>query len=123
MALTGLVVGIVGGTAACGDQGPRSGPGTLTATVVSPNGAEGSAVVSLFGEGVGQVSAVGGAVFSEPRRDSVRVVVLADTPGTLRFLVAVADTTRPLVANLVQVADGDDRLRASLSGYTVEIKP
>ena len=33
--------------AACGDAGPESGPGTLTAVLVSPNGDEGAAVISF----------------------------------------------------------------------------
>ncbi|MGD8319657.1 MAG: hypothetical protein PVJ02_04370 [Gemmatimonadota bacterium] len=123
LALTGLATLAVGIAVACGDQGPHSGPGTLTATVVSPNGTEGSAVLSLFGEGIGEVRALDGAVFSERRGDSVRVVVLADTPGSLRFLVAVDDTTRPVTASFIQVADGEDQLRTSLGGYTVEFRP
>lgn len=123
LAVTILVSGIVGGVAACGDQGPLSGPGTLTATLVSPNGAEGSAVLSLFGEGIGAVTGVGGDAFSQRRGDSVRVVVLAENPGALHFLVAVQDTTRPITATVLQVADGADQLRTSLIGYTVEFRP
>lgn len=123
LALTILVTGLVGWAAACGDQGPQSGPGILTATVVSPNGAEGSAVLSLFGDGIGDVTGVDGVAYSQRRGDSVRVVVLAESPGPLHFLVAVDDTTRPITATLLQVADGADRLRTSLMGYTVELRP
>ncbi|NJD19001.1 MAG: hypothetical protein FIA95_06930 [Gemmatimonadetes bacterium] len=109
--------------AACGDQGPVSGPGTLTAEVVSPNGAEGAALVTLVGEGLGAVGPLdAGRVFAEARGDTVRVVVVNLAGGTLRFTVHVPDTTRPPMATLVEVSGPDDRLR-SLAAYRLELRP
>lgn len=106
--------------AACGDEGPVSGPGTFTATLLSPNGAEGSAHVALYGAGLGAVGELDGRVFSHHTGDTLRVVVVNLDGGTLRFTVSVADTTRPPVGAVLEVADTEDRLRA-LAGYALEL--
>jgi hypothetical protein len=107
---------------ACGDSGPQSGPGVLTVTVVSPSGAEGSAVVSIFGPGIGDLTALGGRLFESRRADTVRVVLVNDDAGDLAFSVAVADTTQPPVGVVLQVADAEDRLRDVLAGYALEVR-
>jgi hypothetical protein len=89
---------------ACGDAGPESGPGTLTATVHSPNGAEGSAVVTFFGEGIGDLIPVTGRIFHQRRGDTLRVVLVNDESGELSFGVSVADTTRPPTGLVLEVA-------------------
>lgn len=109
------------GTAACGDQGPASGPGELTVRVVSPNGAEGAAVVHLVGDGMGALSPVDGRVFGGQDGDTLRVVVVNEAGGELRFQLAVADTTVKPQGVLVEVSGPDDQLRA-LTGYTLEIR-
>ena len=43
---------------ACADQSPP-GPGILTATLKSPNGAEGAALVVLMGSGIGELTPLG----------------------------------------------------------------
>jgi hypothetical protein len=43
----------VAALAACTDAGPVSGPGTVDAILISPNGAEGAALVVLSGDGLG----------------------------------------------------------------------
>lgn len=107
---------------ACGDAGPEAGPGVLTATVVSPHGAEGSAVLSLFGPGIGDLTPLGGRLFEWRRADTVRVVLVNDAPGGLSFVVAVADTTLPPAGVVLQVADAEDRLREVLTGYALEVR-
>ena len=109
-------------TAACGDSGPESAPGTLTATLVSPNGAEGSALFSLVGPGINGVRPVEGWAFAESTGDTTRVVVVGDQDGVLRFQVELADTTRKPVTSVLQVAGPDDALRAALTAYEVEIR-
>lgn len=109
------------GAAACGDAGPESGPGTLTASVSSPNGAEGAAMVLLIGEGLGDVSPVDGRVFGLRTGDTLRVVVVNEEGGALRFAVQVPDTTRHPQAVLVEVSGPDDQLRA-MAGYSVELR-
>lgn len=105
---------------ACGDEGPAAG--TMTATVVSPNGDEGAAIVVLLGTGLGEATAIEGRVFSERRGDSLRVVVARDPAGTLRFAIDVEDVTRPPVGAVVEVAGPDDQLRTVLGGYDVEVR-
>jgi hypothetical protein len=108
--------------AACGEAVPAHGAGTVTATLISPNGAEGAALITLFGDGIGEVSAIDGRVYSLRRGDSVRVVVTSDQGGTLAFRVALADTTLHPTAAVLQVAGPDDALRIPLAHYAVEIR-
>jgi hypothetical protein len=110
------------GAAGC-DPAPPAVPGVLTATLVSPNGAEGSAHLKLFGEGALEVRALDARTFSHQRGDTVDVVLVRDAPGELRFLIVVADTTRRPGAAVVEVADGDNRLRSGVGAYRVEIRP
>ena len=111
------------GLGACGDEGPVSAPGTLTASVVSPNGAEGGALVILVGQGIGAIGPSDeGRVFSQAHGDTLRVVVVNVAGGALRFTIQVTDTTRPPTGTLVEVSGSDDGIR-SLSGYKVEIRP
>ena len=108
--------------AGCGDAGPRSGPGTLTATVVSPNGDEGAAVVEVFGPGITGVASLDGRAFSERRGDTLRVVVVREhVAGVLRFALSVADTTQLFGGTVLEVAGPDDALRRSVSAYTLTV--
>lgn len=117
---TALVGALV--LAACNDAGPRAGPGTVTATLRSPNGAEGAAVLLLAGEGVTGVEPIGDTeAWASTVGDETRVVLVNQAGGTLAFEVALADVRRPLVADLVEVAGPDDALRGDLTGYLVEI--
>ena len=121
--LSPILTGVMLLAAACGDAGPRSGPGILTATVRSPNGAEGAAVVEIFGLGIGDVEALEGRAFSQRRGDTVRVVVVRDDgAGDLRFTLAVADTTQLFTGTVLEVAGPDDALRGAVSAYTVEVR-
>lgn len=93
----------------------------MTATLVGPNGAEGAAVVSLLGDGIGVVSAVGDTEVHVKDGDSRMRVVLIDLDGgDLAFQVAVPDTTLPPAVVIHQVAGPDDILRPSLDVYSLE---
>jgi hypothetical protein len=116
--LIGLALAL--GLAAC-DADPV--PGTLTATLVSPNGPEGAAYVRLYGSGITGVSPLDGRTFAHAVGDTMHVVVVRDQPGEIRFQVAVADTTRALAALLVEVAGGDNRLRSDPANYRLELRP
>lgn len=109
--------------AACADAGPEGGAGTLAALLVSPHGPEGAALLELVGPGLAQVTAADGRAFSHRNGDTLRVVIVREAPGEIRFLLAVADTTRPPAALLLEVADGGNALRPDLSGYRVEVRP
>ena len=106
--------------AACGDSIP--GPGTLTATIVSPHQNEGAAVVRVTGPGLtGEVSERSGRVWAEPRSGSMTVVVLAEPASILSFGFAVEDTTADFTAEVLEVAGPTDALRGFLGEYEVEI--
>ena len=107
--------------AACSDggTGPLRG-GVMTATLRSPNGDEGAAVVEVTGAGIEAVAATNGTVFSETAGGVTRVVVLRATPGVLSFRVTMAEGASAPEAKVVEVADGASVPRPSLSGYRVE---
>ena len=107
---------------ACSDEGPQAGPGTLAASVVGPNGAEGAAVVLLLGDGVTAVTPAGGTeVFVREGNSTTRVVVVHPTGGDLSFEIQVDDVTDPPTFVVEEVAAPDDALRADVSAYTVEV--
>jgi hypothetical protein len=109
-------------TSACADAGPVSGPGRVTATLVSPNGAEGAAVVVLVGEGVGVATPVGGVqLFQSAAGGTTRLVLVSMGGGELAFDVDVADTTHRPLPVIEQVAGPADELRADLAGYRLEL--
>lgn len=104
---------------ACADEGPVSGPGDVTATLIGPNGPEGAALLVLLGEGIEAVEAVGGVeLYSATSDGGVQIVLVDQAGGDLSFRVSLADTTRLPQAIVRQVAGPDDELR-SLDGYSV----
>jgi len=107
---------------ACGDQGPVSGAGAFTVTLVSPNGPEGAAVVELLGDGLGEITAYGDTeVYSYASEGRTRVVLIDPSGGTLAFRVAVADTTQRPTSVVREVAGLDDELRPTTAGYVLEL--
>ena len=107
----------------CDSDAPVPAAGVVTATLVSPNGPEGAAHLRLFGEGITEVRPLDARTFSNVRGDTVNVVIVRDQPGDLRFLVALSDTTRLPVVAVLEVAGGDDKLRANPQAYRVEMRP
>jgi len=115
-----LLLAIVALTA-CADESPVSGPATMTATLISPNGAEGAALVILVGEGMGDITPIGDTeVFARVGSSSTQIVLINQVGGELSFQVAVADTTQLPIAVVQEVAGPDDELRSSVTGYSVE---
>ena len=113
-----LLAGLLAG---CSDESPVSAPGTLSATVVGPNGAEGAAVVLLLGDGVQSVSALGPTEMHAGSGSSqTRVVLIHPTGGDLMFEVAVADTTEPPAWVIEEIAGPDDELRSDVGAYSLE---
>ena len=107
---------------ACADQSPP-GPGILTATFKSPNGAEGAALVVLMGPGIGEVTPVGSnQLYSNSSLDEVRIVLINQNDGTLAFRVEVADTTIKPAAIVEEVANPDNQIRSTLDGYQLEFR-
>ena len=110
---------------ACGDStgpsGPK-GPGAFEVSLVSPNGAEGSAVLSMAGgTGLGEITTTDGEVYFHHAGGSSKVIVLLDTPGSIRFRVETQEVADLPSVAVEQVADGGNELRASVSGYQVQI--
>lgn len=119
VAALGLVALGVGGCDLLGPDGPK-GPGTLTATLVSPNADDASAVLELTeGVGLGTISPMGGEVFYEHSLTSTRLVVVMDDPGQVRFQVRTENIGRLPEVRVIQVGNGDNQLRSSLSEYRV----
>ena len=107
---------------ACSDQSPP-GPGILTATLKSPNGAEGAALVVLMGPGIGEVTPVGSnQLYSNSSLDEVRIILINQNDGTLAFRVEVADTTIKPAAIVEEVANPDNQIRSTLDGYQLEFR-
>lgn len=109
----------VGAAAACdsGLFGP-SGSGVIQVSVTSPFGPEGAAVFELTGGvGLGPVTTNGGDTFFEHADGVSRVVVVLDEPGQLWFQVRTTDIGKLPTVRVLQVADGENRVRPSVSGY------
>ena len=107
---------------ACGDDPtppPAPTPGTLTVRLDSPAGSESAARFRLVGEGIRQIGASEGRVFSASHGDTTDVVVVLQFPGDVRFRLSVADTADLPNMSVVEVAGPDNALRG-LGGYSIE---
>lgn len=108
--------------AGCEGSTRPDGPGTVSASLVSPNGAEGAAILDV----IGSVDAFNGSsdvsVFTTPIANGTRVIVVRLNPGTLEMSMRIPDVSNPPAITVVEVAAGDDRLRTSVAGYGVEIR-
>lgn len=120
----GLIASLAGSIAACeGDRvaPPAPVPGEVSATLVSPNGPEGAAVLELIGAGLGDPTAPDGRLFAHRAGDTLRVIVVLEQAATIHFDVRVPDVSRLPSARVLEVADDFDVLRSSLSGYRVHL--
>ena len=107
---------------ACADQSPP-GPGILMATLKSPNGAEGAALVVLMGSGIGEATPLGNnKLYTNSNLDELRIVLINQAGGELEFRVEVADTTIKPTATVEEVAGPDNELRSALGGYQLEFR-
>lgn len=98
-----------------------SGSGVIEVMLVSPYGAEGAAVLELTGGvALGVVASEYGDTFYEHHGDTTRAVMVLDEAGTIRFTVQTEDIGELPTVTVIQVAGGDNRLRADVSGYEVE---
>jgi hypothetical protein len=111
-------------TACGGGDGPidlPGGPGTMTATLESPNGPEGGVLIHLIGNGATSVTAPVGDLFTSVSGDTVKVLLLREDPGELEFGFSLPDTTRQPNIQILQVTGADNRLRANLAAYTLRV--
>ncbi len=108
--------------AACADDPPLPGAGTMTVTVTSPNSAEGAALVTVTGPGITGVTSNGLQVYGEVVGQTATVVVIAEPAGELSFGVTVEDTTATFTGAVLEVASPFDLPRATLADYSVEVR-
>lgn len=103
-----------------GLSGP-SGPGELHAIIVSPNAYDGAAVIEMTGgSGLTWLTSDDGEVIYEHDGSTTRVIVILDDPGPITFRIRVEDVAELPAATVIQVADGNNELRTSLTDYDVE---
>jgi hypothetical protein len=123
-AVRALVLLAAAAAAACGDSSaPPAAGGVYTATLSAPAGhANGAALIELSGAGIDTVTAVDAQVFMQRAGDAVRVAVIADEPGALRFALTMRQGSRLPRANVLEVSDAADALRTPLSGYSVSFR-
>jgi hypothetical protein len=121
---TVLAFVLLGGLVACESEptGP-AGPGRLKVRVTSfLGGANGAAIIELTGPGVSAVSALDGDLFFFSDGNTTRVVICRDRPGTIEFLIDVDDRATPPSGHLIELADGDNRLRPTFAHW-LSIEP
>lgn len=123
-----LVAAVMIAAASCDDGDvtpPVPVPGDLVVTLVSPNGAEGAAVLETGDPGIVDIAGAGGVdtYHFERAGGQSRIVVLLDAPGAIGFTLSVEDINDPPELAIVEVADPDNRLRADLTGYEVQTEP
>ena len=92
------------------------------AMLVSPNGLEGAAVIELNGEFHDIRSANSGQVFAHADGGVTRVVIILDDPGEIGFTAQLDVAGELPSAQIIEVADGSNQLRTSLSGYRIDIE-
>jgi hypothetical protein len=103
--------------AACND-GSSPKPSGAAGRVVSPNGAEGAAIIEFSGV-VSSINVPGGVGYLSTSGGVTRAALILEQPGTIRFsLPGVAIGAGP-AATVIEVADGGNQPRAAVAGYTV----
>ena len=120
----GLSVAIALAAVACDDAPPEPEPvpGDVTVTLVSPNGSEGAAVLATADAGIVGVTAEEPVRVFHWREGGVsRIVALRDEAGEIRFTMSLEDVARPPRLEVVEVADGTNRLRSTLTGYEIDV--
>lgn len=109
---------------ACLD-GPTGGgarSGEMRASLVSPHGFEGAAVLEVVSGEMLDVASPGPFVRVYWGPANVRrVVVIRRDPGEISFRLLARDVNDPPELRVLEVAGPDDALRPSLSGYSVTV--
>jgi hypothetical protein len=109
-------------TASCDNSTGSSGPGPLSAVLVSPNGNEGAAVLDVVGSVESVTTPDGVSAYTTPAANGLRIVLVRLDAGTLSMTLKVPDISNPPALSVVEVAGPDNALRQSLAGYRVEIQ-
>jgi hypothetical protein len=122
---------------ACDDEvtPPQVVPGDVLLTLVSPNGAEGAVVLETTDGGVVSVglvdvnmvsgipvsSVANGEAFHLRSDGLSRIVAYRDQAGEISIEVGVEDVNDLPEWQIVEVGDGDNNLRSTLSGYDITV--
>ncbi|MBW3535156.1 MAG: hypothetical protein KY453_08070 [Gemmatimonadetes bacterium] len=115
-----LLTGLSGCLDTPTDGGRRSGE--MRASLVSPHGAEGSAVLEVVSGEILDVASPGPFVRVYWGISNVRrVVVIRRDPGEIAFRLLARDVNDPPELRVLEVGGPDDVLRPSLSGYSVTV--
>lgn len=123
--LLALIVAVTLAAAACDDAPPEPEPvpGDVVVTLISPNGGEGAAVLATGDAGISDVTAeTPMRVFHWREGGASRIVALRDEAGVISFTMSLEDLNRPPQLEVIEVADGANRLRASVAGYEVDVE-
>lgn len=102
-----------------GDKGPTEQLSGAVGRVVSPNGAEGAAVIELAGV-VDSVVVAGGQAFLKSANGVTRAALVLERPGLIRFSLPRLVKGSGPAATVVQVADGNNQLRPNAGAYRVD---
>lgn len=123
MTRSATVAALIAALLACsGEKASIPKTGQYVGRLVSPNGSEGSAIVTV-GAATDSVTLLRGRAFSRTTGGTTRIVLVLDQPGEMRFtLHGVAAGSRPNF-QVIEVADGGDRARPSVVGYAVREVP
>jgi hypothetical protein len=109
-------------TVSCENSTESSGPGPLSAALVSPNGDEGAAVLDVAGTVTSVTTPTGVSAYTTPAANGVRIVLVRLDAGPISMTLNVPDISNPPTLSVVEVAGPDNALRQSLAGYRVEIQ-
>lgn len=105
----------------CGEDGgtaaPGPVPGLLSLTLASPNGDEGAAVIESPDPGIMEITESTGDAYLWMSGGTTRIVVVLDTPGSIGLTLRIEDLLSAPHLRVIEVADGSNLLRPSLSGY------
>lgn len=98
--------------------GPRS-IREVVGVLVSPNGPEGAVVLDIRGRGIGAIEADSAQIFIARDGPDLRVILIREVPGAIRFRLRVVDTRAVFDARVVAAANGANEPRGDVDGYRV----
>ncbi|HEX9690584.1 MAG TPA: hypothetical protein VGA22_00620 [Gemmatimonadales bacterium] len=106
------------GIGACAPDEPM--PGEMKATLVSPNGPEGAAVIEIAGNFPDIVPSGGVYLYSHVADGVTRIVLVRQAPDNIVYWLFVDDTRNPPETTVLQVSAPDNTLRSLTAGYHVQ---
>jgi hypothetical protein len=115
--LTGFLIAI--SAAACsGESSPTQDLTGAIGRVDSPNGAEGAAILE-FAAPVSEIVVAGGTSHVRTIGSVTRAALVLDRPGIIRFSLPAFESANAPAATVLEVAAGNNAIRASVATYRV----